>query len=101
MSDTARTLLDMATLADADGETVRARKLRETVEFIEDLDVQVMKLERRVVSLEEGGCRFDCRIRKEDLWKSGYLWRVGEIDKSVVVDSHLKIQYTKWRTQYD
>lgn len=100
MSDEARVLLDMATLADAYGETIRARKLRESATFIEGLEVQIMTLERRVVSLEEGECRFHCRMRK-DMWKAGYLWRTTQVDKSLVDDRHLTAQYNNWRTQHD
>ncbi len=95
MSDTAKTLLDMATLADVDGEKVRALKLREAAVFIEDLDVQIIKLERRVVNLEEGECRFHCRMRK-DMWLAGmevgFLWD-GE--------GTYEEQYKKWREQHD
>ena len=95
MSDEARVLLDMATLADADGETVRARKLRESATFIEGLEVQIMTLESRVVSLEEGECRFHCRMRK-DMWKAGLAW--GFVwDGEGTHDE----QYIKWRTQHD
>ena len=100
MSDEARVLLDIATLADADGEPVRSRKLRESATFIEGLEVQIMTLERRIVNLEEGECRFHCRMRK-DMWKAGYLWRTTQIDKSLVDDRHLTAQYNNGRSQHD
>ena len=53
MSDIAKTLINMATLADVNGEKVRARKLREAAVVIEDLDVSLMKSQRRVRTLED------------------------------------------------
>ena len=142
MSDEARVLLDMATLAEIDGEPVRARKLRESATFMEGLEVQIMTLERRVVSLEdrlevysapdargkriyldigdcdgigcrdetiklldkriesleEGECRFHCRMRK-DMWKSGFRWCMKHFNWADGID--VDNQYTKWRTQHD
>ena len=98
MSDEARVLLDMATLAEIDGEPVRSRKLRESATFIEGLEVQIMTLERRIVNLEEGECRFHCRMRK-DMWKAGFRWCMKHFNWADGID--VDKQYIKWRTQHD
>jgi len=64
MSDESRVLLDMATLAEVEGEGVRARKLRDCAKTIEDLELEIL-------SLENGSCRFHCRVRA-DMWKAGF-----------------------------
>lgn len=124
MNDSARVLLDIAVLADVDGEKVRARKLREVSEWITKLeerleiysapndkgetvylgvgnvdgigcrDETIKFLDSRVKSLSEGECRFHCRVRA-DMWKTGVVY--GR--------DHLQLTpeeaYKEWRKTHD
>ncbi len=94
MSDESRVLLDMATLAEVDGEKVRARKLREAYDYL-------FNLERKVTSLEDGECRRHCRVRAE-MWKTGFIWGVRHINLSHGITkprplSDADKQYLIWR----
>lgn len=56
---------------------------------------EIQRLNERIKSLEEGECRFHCRLRK-DMWKAGFDWGfarpgVGDPDE----------EYTKWREQHE
>lgn len=94
MSDESRVLLDMATLADVEGEKVRARKLREAYDHI-------VHLGKKVESLENGECRRHCCVRAK-MWKTGFLWGVKHVNLShgITKPGHLgdvDKQYLIWR----
>ncbi len=89
-----KVLLDMATLADVDGEKIRARKLREAYDHI-------VHLEKKVESLENGECRRHCRVRAE-MWKTGFMWGVRYLNLSRGITkpgqlSDVDKQYLIWR----
>lgn len=109
MNFNGKVLLDIATLADAQGEKVRARKLREAYDHIFNLekrleiysapnaqgerlylgigstdgigcrDETISLLDYKVTSLEDGECRRHCRVRAE-MWKTGFTWGVKYIN---------------------
>lgn len=93
MSDEARVLLDMATLADVEGEKVRARKLREASDYI-------VNLEKCVESLEGGSCRYNCRKRK-DMWKAGFDWALQKWIATSEISGSVEEEYLKWRKHDD
>ena len=111
MSDKSRVLLDIAMLAEVDGEKVRARKLREAYDYTFNLekrlevysapnahgetlylgigstdgigcrDETIKLLDARIETLESGGCRYHCRVRSE-MWMEGFDWGVRHINLS-------------------
>lgn len=92
MSNEARVLLDIATLAEVDGEEVCASKLRQGATYI-------IFLEDRVRSLEEGECRYHCRVRA-DMWKAGFVEGEGNLDFEENPMRTPDEAYELWRNKY-
>jgi hypothetical protein len=46
---------------------------RNGIETIEGQRYEIKKLNERIEALEEGECRFHCRMRA-DMWKAGFKW---------------------------
>ncbi len=70
---------------------------RNGIETIAGQRREIKILNDRIKSLEEGECRFHCRMRK-DMWKEGYTWRAAESTEIVYLsDACLTDQYNEWR----
>lgn len=61
-----------------------------------ELRSEVRELRHRVNSLEEGECRFHCRMRK-DMWKAGGAFVFEHRGAVQPTDQHLEEMYKQWR----
>jgi len=63
-----------------------------------ELRAEVKHLRHKVVSLENGACRFHCRMRK-DMWKAGFRWCMKYFYSVVgeMPDCDVEKQYNIWR----
>jgi hypothetical protein len=61
----------------------------------------VSELNHRIKSLEEGACRFHCRMRK-DMWCAGgkYVYEHWH-NLERPMDKDIQNLYNEWRTQHD
>ena len=74
---------------------------RKGIETIAGQRYEIKRLNDRIKSLEEGECRFHCRMRK-DMWKAGGHYIFMNWHKlGAPTDGHLDQLYTEWRKEND
>ena len=72
---------------------------RKGIETIAGQRYEIKRLEERIASLEEGECRFHCRMRK-DMWKAGGVFVFENWHKCArPADKHLEVLYRQWRRE--
>lgn len=70
---------------------------RNGIETIAGQRYEIQRLNDRIKSLEEGECRFHCRMRK-DMWKAGFKWAWDGADVTdLKFDADPDVEYTNWR----
>jgi len=72
---------------------------RKGIETITGQRREIKILNDRIKSLEEGECRFHCRMRK-DMWKAGGVFVFENWHKCArPADKHLEVLYRQWRRE--
>ena len=73
---------------------------RKGIETITGQRREIKILNDRIASLEEGECRFHCRMRK-DMWKAGFNWAWEADVTDDDFDADADQEYNHWRRQHD
>lgn len=74
---------------------------RNGIETIAGQRYEIKRLNDRIKSLEEGECRFHCRVRA-DMWKAGFAWEQEHWPGlHRATPEQITEQYDLWRNQHD
>ena len=71
---------------------------RKGIETITGQRYEIQRLNERIKSLEDGACRFHCRMRK-DMWKAGYKDAIANQDIGGDIPEDADEAYNEWRKE--